>query len=231
MSKISKTAKVVVGKKDAETKQMDKMVMGTRNKLIVYYSKLFGNEKTNELINKAFSKSKPIQKIIEAEKMGFETIYLRDNLVGKSGKDKYITEEGVFLRKDIDLSLDVAKYNEKFYNTLKENLLLVSYKKEDVDSIMSHYLPEMYTYLCSSSNLEIPYVLITDVLGEVDEYGNEVSPSRLFVELSLSGILRDTTIEIDEGEKIKMFKQIDGEEILGVFIDSLIQVFGDLKES
>ncbi len=225
MIQLSKIKNPLIKKSTVKGKKMDEMMIGTRNKLIVYYSKLFGNARTNELINEAFSKSKPIQKIIEAEKMGFETVYIRDNLVGKGGKDKYVKEEGVFLRKDIPKdSLDVAKYNEKFYNTLKDNLLLL-YNEELTNAIMGHYLPEMYTYLCSSSNLEIPYVLITEVLGEVEEDGTEISSPALSVELSLSGFLRDSNIEKDDGDKIIKYKT-NGEEIAGVFIDTLIHVFG-----
>ncbi len=59
-------------------KPLKEIVFSTRNKATVLYSKLFGSEQTNKILDKTFSNNMVISKLLEAEKHGFDVSYGQD---------------------------------------------------------------------------------------------------------------------------------------------------------
>jgi hypothetical protein len=116
--------------KNSKRKPIDELVFSTRNKAVNMYSRLFGVNKTNEILEKTFSNNIVVSKLKDAEKHGFKLIY------GTDGDKK-----GVGLYKIIDkIGIDVAKCKEKYWAIFRENLLKY-YDEETTDAIIEHYNP------------------------------------------------------------------------------------------
>ncbi len=185
-------------------KPINKVMIGTRNKAVVLYSKIFGHEKTNEILEKTFSSNRVISKILEAEEHKFEIL--------SSSKDNV---EWVCLKKEIiKLGIDDTKCYEKYWSMVRDNLLLL-YDEELTDAIMEHYQT-----LVVDGNEQV-YFIISGIREDKPDAENE----GLCIEFHLNDVLKYSNIEKELDNKIIKYK-INSEEILSIFIDSLIQVFG-----
>lgn len=201
--------------KRTETKPIKEKVFAARNKSVILYSNLFGSEKTNELLDKTFSNIEPISKLLKAEKQGFELQY------GPTGEDK-----GVFLVKQIiKPKIDVIRCKEKYWNTVRTNLIKF-YDEETTNAIIEHYNP-----LIDEDGAEILYNWFGGLVREEDEDKPDAEILGLYIEFFPDTVLNKkySNIEIKIGNKTMRYNNVDCEEILSVFIDSHIQVFGNYK--
>lgn len=205
-------AKKIKEKMLIQHNSIKKIVFATRNKEVVLYSKLFGSEKTNEILERCFSNNLVVSKVFEAERHGFEVSY-----------DPEENKNGVYLSKEInEPGLDNAKiyeaeYLKKYWNSVRENLLK-SYDEETTDAIIEHFNP-----LIDKNGSEIIYNLICP-LEDMDKSDANIS---LRIDFYISVFLDPfySNIEKEVGNKIIKYK-VDREKILSAFIDSLIQMFG-----
>ncbi|MFZ3384884.1 MAG: hypothetical protein WA144_13255 [Candidatus Methanoperedens sp.] len=212
-------------------------VIATRNKSLILFSGLFGSKKTNEILDRTFSNHKVISGILDLEKQGFHIRY---------GKDGGFDIFKSILKPEID----IPAYKEKFWATVREGLLKF-YDEESTDAIIGHYNPLIIdgkTYLSNwfggfaKKNTEytdnrsdfVPddtelLPLLSDILIGTNSKSNP-DVAGLYIEFNPFDVLKYSSIEQKIGNKIVKY-QVDIEEILCVFIDSYIQVFGAEKGS
>lgn len=208
--------------KKSNKKPIKEVMFGTRNKIVVLFSKIFGIKKTNEIIEKHLSSNQVISKILDAEKHGFE---IRFNV--EDEEEKYSIERSPVLLKDEkegwavllkeirNPNMDPWEYDDKYWNTVRDNLLLY-YDEESTEAILEHY-----NYNVPSEKDRIIFVSICGISEDKEDAPNE----GIYIEAHLNGILNHSKIEKRYNNKIIKY-DINGEEILSVLVDSLIQVFG-----
>ncbi len=187
-------------------KPLKEIVFSTRNKATVLYSKLFGSEQTNKILDKTFSNNMVISKLLEAEKHGFDVSY---------GQDE--KEDWVLLLKDINKSgIDEAECEEKYWNLVKEKLLKL-YDKETTDAIIEHY-----SHLNDKDGCELLYNGIYGVVKK-DKPGTE--NIGLNIEFYPTVVKEYPEVEKKVDNKTIRY-DVNYEEIMAVFIESHIQLFG-----
>lgn len=195
-------------KKRIKGKPIKEKVFATRNKEVILFSKIFGPDKTNEILKKTFSNDKVVSKLLNAEKFGFELLY------GTKDEDK-----GVILSKQITKpGIDIQKYKEKYWKTVRANLKKI-YDEETTDAIIEHYNPP-----------GILNILISGLVRKEDEDNPTPEVVGVNIEFDTDTVLgnNNSDIEKDAGNKIVKYK-VNNEEILSVFIDCHLQVFGNIK--
>lgn len=180
-------------------KPKDEMFV-TRNKAIILYSKLFGAEKTNNILEKAFSNN-VASKLLEAEKHGFQLINKEDTI------------KGIALFKKFDkIGVDIAKCQETYWVIVRENLLKY-YDEETIDAIIEHY---KHVKVNLSPGMD-------GIMGFADKSGD---CEGIWIDFDLCKVKENSKIEKKVGHKeIKYI--IDWEEISSALIESHIQLFGD----
>lgn len=195
----------------SETKQIKERVFATRNKSVILYSKLFGSEKTNKILDNTFSNIQLISKLLDAEKHSFELLY--------SPKDE---DKGVILLKQIiKPRINVRKCKEKYWTTVRANLLKL-YDEETTDAILDHYNP-----LIDANGSEILYNWFGGLVKEEEEDKLDAEVLGLYIEFDTSTVLDKNYSKIEKkvGNKTLRYNSVNSEEVLSVFIDSHIQVF------
>lgn len=198
-------------------KNMKEMIFGTRNETLVLYSRIFGHKKTNEVLEKILSQNKVISKINEAKMNGFNVAFDNDEVI---------------LEKDID-GINFKEYWKRYSETVRKKLLKL-YDEETTDAIWTYYNTLSSFPLTSEevTNSNITYyspllaekednyvVSVLEVIGEnIGRNGVSVMfPIKTFLDI-FSNIKREYDNKIIE-------YKTDGEVILSVFIESLIEVF------
>lgn len=194
--------------KRSKGKPIKEVVFATRNKAVIIYSRLFGSEKTNEILDKTFSNNIIVSKLLEAEKHGFEIIYGQEENKKGIGLFKEINKKGI----------DVTKCKKKYWDTVTENLLKL-YDEETTDAIIEHYNPPIDKDVISVGNG------IAGFDGFVHEDKPDAKYAGICIEFYPRDVEEDSKIEKRIGNKITRYI-INWEEISSAFIDSHIQVFG-----
>lgn len=193
--------------KKIKGKPIKEIVFATRNKAVILHSRLFGSEKTNEILDKTFSNNIGVSKLLDAEKHGFEIIY---------GPDE--NKKGVGLFKEINkIGIDVTKCKEKYWDTVRENLLK-HYDEETTDAVIEHYNPPIDEDV-------ILHLGIDGIVGFVQEDKPDAKYAGIVIEFHPCDVEEDSKIEKKVGNKVIKYI-INWEEISSAFIDSHIQVFG-----
>lgn len=209
--------------KKSKEKPIKEVVFSTRNKAVILHSKMYSPEKTNELLDECFSNDIVVSKLLEAEKHGFIVSY-------SSEKNK----EGVMLRKKIKKpELDATKCEEKYWEKVTENLLKF-YDEETTDAIIEHYNPltledafiETYNPLTKEVKSREPLKVIYNQIAQ--HCTNDSSNAKklgIRIEFFPNAIKHFSNIEKKVDNKIIKYV-VKWEEIVSVFIESHIQVFG-----
>jgi hypothetical protein len=182
-------------------KPIKEVVFSTRNKAVILHSKMYGPEKTNELLDKCFSNDIIVSKLLEAEKHGFSF-------------------EGIALCKTIEKpELDASKCEKKYWEKVKENLLKI-YDEETTEAIIEHYNPLM---------IESEPDLAEYFFNIIGQYFTDDSPNAknlgIHIEFHPDAVEEYSNIEKRINNKIIKYL-VKWEEIVSVFIESHIQVFG-----
>jgi len=223
-------------KKERKGKPIKEIVFSTRNKPVILYSKIYGVEKTNEILDNCFSNDMIISKLLEAQKHGFKLHIHNEKNISKlsdTEKHSYLHILGtVCLTKEIyKLELDRTECEKKYWENVKENLLKI-YDEEITDAIIEHYHPliledsevlnwNWITVLVSDDTTDD--VWITDLVsGDVPPDAKKVA---IYIEFYPDLVKEYSNIEKKVGNKIIKYP-IECEKVASVFIDSHIQVFG-----
>ncbi len=204
-------------KKERKGKPIKEIVFSTRNKAVILYSKIYGVEKTNEILDNSFSNDIIISKLLEAEKHGF-----------KLHKDGALC----LIKEIYKPELDRSECEKKYWENVKENLLKI-YDEEITNAIIEHYHPSVLedseipvnwnwiTVLVSDDTTDD--VWITDLVsGDVPPDAKKVA---IYLEFYPEFVNEYSNIEKKVGNKIIKYP-IEWEKVASVFIDSHIQVFG-----
>jgi hypothetical protein len=192
-------------KNERKGKPIKEVVFSTRNKPVILYSKIYGVEKTNEILDKCFSNDIIISKLLDAEKHGFKF------------------HDALCLIKEIyEPDLDSTECEKKYWDNVKENLLKI-YDEEITNAIIEHYHP-----LITEDGSELIYNLITDLYSDdriINPDNDDAEKVAVYIEFHPDSVKEYSNIEKKVGNKIIKYP-IEWEMVASVFIDSHFQVFG-----
>jgi hypothetical protein len=192
--------------KKEKGKSIKESVFSTRNKAVILYSRMFGSEKTNDILDKTFSDDGIVSKILDAERHGFKISYTLEENDG-----------GVLIEKEIkNPNLDGDKCEEKYWAMVRKNLLIF-YDEETTDAVIEHFHP-----LLMEDGSEILYNHICKCVTDDSPNSKQVG---IDIEFHTFDVKKYSNIEKKIGNKIIKY-DIKWEDIVSVFIESHIQVFG-----
>lgn len=192
--------------KKGKQKPIKEAVFSTRNKAVILYFRMFGSEKTNEILDNTFSDNKIVKKIFDAERHGFKISYSLEQ-----------NDDGVELYKEIiGPKLDSDKCEEKYWAKVRENLLKF-YDEETTDAVIEHYHP-----LILEDGSELMYNFIGII---VENDSPNAKQEGLTIEFNTAEVKNYSNIEKKVGNKTIKY-DVNWEDIVYVFIESHIQVFG-----
>ena len=192
--------------KKSKGKPIKDFVFSTRSKAVILYSKIYGSNKTNEILDTSFSNDIIVSKLLEAEKHGFEVLNVLSD-------DDYFV---VFQKLIENPELDSISCEKKYWDTVKENLLKY-YDEETTDAVIEHYNP-----LILEDGSETIYNSISNYVADDSSNAEKLG---IYIEFHPNVVEEYSSIEKKDGNKIIKYS-IKWEEVASVFIESHIQVFG-----